>query len=162
MPIPDLNEHGLLPVGIHDCTFAEVEQKFGQNRWIPDEQSSSRREVLCPNRRNLCDRLAGYLADLRRASLVVDVLVDGSFVTQKPDPNDIDLIVALPAEHDFSRALAPLEYNVLSKRRVRENGYPFDVFVVASGDPTYQRALALFQQVRGQPDLTKGLLRVRP
>ena len=103
MPIPNLNEHGLLPVGIHDCTFQELEEQFGQDRWVKAPESSSVREVLRQQRGRLCARLADYLAEVRRVGLEVEVLVDGSFVTDKPDPNDVDLIVVLPADHDFTR-----------------------------------------------------------
>jgi hypothetical protein len=160
MPIPNLNEEGLLPVGIHDCTFPELEAAFGPNQWVQDPQSESRHQVLCPQRSSLCARLQAY--ELRRAGIDAEVLVDGSFVTAKPDPNDIDLIVVLPADHDFSHSLSPREYNLLSKRRLRASGYPFDVLVVAQGGTAYETALHLFQQVRGRADLTKGLLRVRP
>jgi hypothetical protein len=162
MPIPKLNEEGLLPVGIHHCTFSELEAAFGRNQWVQDPQTESRREVLCPQRSSLCARLLAYLEELRRAGIDAEVLVDGSFVTAKPDPNDIDLIVVLPADHDFSRGLSPQEYNLLSKRRLRASGYPFDVLVAAQGGTAYETALHLFQQVRGRADLTKGLVRVRP
>lgn len=122
MPIPNRNEAGLLPVGIHDCTFAELEAAFGQNPWVQDPQSESRRELLCPRRSSLCARLQAYLEELRRVGIDAEVLVDGSFVTAKPDPNDIDRIVVLPANHDFSRGLSPQEYNLLSKRRLRASG----------------------------------------
>ena len=107
------------------------------------------------------NRLQAYLEELHRIG-IAEVLVDGSFVTAKPDPNDIDLIVVLPADHDFSRSLSPREYNLLSRRRLRASGYPFDVLVVARGGTAYETALHLFQQVRGRAELTKGLLRVRP
>jgi len=89
-------------------------------------------------------------------------VINGSFVTAKPDPNDIDLIVVLPTGHDFSRDLPSAEYNFLSGRRLRAAGYPFDVLVVAAGGAAHERALELFQQVRDRKDLNKGLLRVRP
>jgi hypothetical protein len=162
MPIPDFNEHGLLPAGIHDCDFQELEVKFGQNRWVQDPHSESRREVLCPQRRELCARLEKYLQALRRVGLPVEILVNGSFVTDKPNPNDIDLIVVLPSAHDLSGTLSPQAYDLLSKRRLRASGYPFDVFVVVSGSTVYETALRLFQQVRDRGDLSKGLLRVRP
>ncbi len=163
MPIPKLNADGLLPVGIHDCTFAELEADFGQDQWMEDLQSGNRREVLCSQRSKICSRLREYLARLGRLSFAVaEVVVNGSFVTAKPDPNDVDLIVVLSAEHDFSRDLPPAEYNLLSKRRLREAGYPFDVLVVAGGGTAHEKALELFQRVRDRNDLNKGLLRVRP
>jgi hypothetical protein len=163
MPIPKLNEHGLLAVGIHDCTFAEIQAEFGQDQWIEDQQSESRREVLCPQRSRLCSRFRDYLTRLGGLSFAVEeVVINGSFVTAKPDPNDIDMIVVLPAGHDFSRDLPAAEYNLLSRRRLREAGYPFDVLVVAAGGTAHEKALELFQQVRDRSDLHKGLLRVRP
>src|SRR5205085_823586 len=131
MPIPSLNEHGLLPPGIHDCTLSEIRAVFGQNQWVVDEAAETYREILSPHRRNLSMRLEAYFSELRRVGLPVVVLVDGSFVTGKPDPNDVDLVVVLPADHDFSRSLPPQEYALLSKRQLRAAGYPFDVFVVA-------------------------------
>jgi hypothetical protein len=162
MPIPPLNEHGLLPAGLHDCTLAEILEAFGQNRWVVDEASETHREVLCPRRRQLFARLEIFLNDLRRVGLPVVVLVNGSFVTAKPDPNDVDLVVVLPADHDFVRGLPPQEYDLLSKRRLRGAGYPFDLFVVADGNVAYQKAIQLYQRVRDHEELIKGLLRVKP
>ena len=88
--------------------------------------------------------------------------MDGSFTTGKPEPGDVDLIVVLPADHDFSVDLRPFEYNLVSKKRVQKQGYPFDLFVVAAGSPKYHEALTLFRQVKNRAELTKGLLKVRP
>jgi hypothetical protein len=162
MAIPELNEYGHLPIGIHDCTFLELEARFGQNRWAIDTQENSRREILCPQREQLCGHLKSYLAELRRVGLDVELFVDGSFVTEKPDPNDIDLVVVFPADHDFSRDLPAQEYSLLSKRSLRDKGYLFDLFVVARGDTGFQTAVRLFQRVRGRDDLTKGILRMKP
>jgi len=30
MPIPDYDEHGLLPPGVHSCTLAELKERFGR------------------------------------------------------------------------------------------------------------------------------------
>jgi hypothetical protein len=93
---------------------------------------------------------------------VAEIVVNGSFVTAKPDPNDVDLIVVLSAKHDFSRDLPPIEYNLLSGRRLRAAGYPFDVLIVPEGGTAHEKAVELFQQVRDRDDLIKGLLRIRP
>ena len=61
-----------------------------------------------------------FVREARACGLVVAVLVDGSFVTAKPDPNDIDCVVVVSATHDYAADLRPDEYNVLSKRRVRQ------------------------------------------
>jgi hypothetical protein len=89
MPIPTLNPDGLLPVGIQDCTLDELKTGFGSF------QGNDQRQLLFA-------RLEGFLAEVRAAILVRSILVDGSFVTSKPDPNDIDLILIVASDHDFS------------------------------------------------------------
>jgi hypothetical protein len=154
MAIPALNEHSLLPTDIHDCTLEEMVEPFGQNRWVDNKLRECRSRLFF----RLCD----YLNEFRRTGLPGWLLIDGSFVTGKPKPGDIDLVVVLPASHDFSQELRPIEYNVLSKRRVRQNGYPFDLFVVAEGSTQYQEVVRFFHQVKDRPELTKGFLRVKP
>jgi hypothetical protein len=154
MAIPDLNEHGLLPCAIHDCTLEEMAERFGQNRWVDNKMRE------CRSRR--FTHLRHYFTEFRRVGLPGSLLVDGSFVTDKAEPADIDLAVVLPPNHDFTQEVRPVEYNVLSKRRVRQSGYPFDLFVVAEGSFAYQEVVDLFHKVKDRPELTKGFLRVRP
>src|SRR6266545_4725586 len=105
MAIPRFNEHGLLPEGIHDCTLAEIEARFG------GFQTSDRRPQLW-------GRFKEFLREVKACGMVVVILVNGSFVTAKPDPNDIDLILLVPAAHDFAQDLSPANDNVLSAQRV--------------------------------------------
>jgi hypothetical protein len=77
----------------------------------------------------------------------VAVLVDGSFVTATPAPNDIDLIVLAYPGHDFAAELGPVEYNVLSKRAVRKR-YAFDVLVAADGSELAEQYREFFARVR--------------
>jgi len=103
--IPPFNESGCLPEGIYDCTIDEAAERFG------GFQGSSQRP-------HLWDRFIEFMREADTCKLVHAVLVDGSFVTTKADPNDIDLVLVVPANHDFSADFQPSEYNVLSKRRV--------------------------------------------
>lgn len=84
------------------------------------------------------------------------IIIDGSFISSKPDPNDIDLIVALEKGHDFEMELRPMDYNVLSRKRVRRR-YGFDVFVEAENSERYLERVEFFQQVKDSDDSTKGL-----
>src|SRR4051794_40774616 len=99
--IPAL-EDGVLPEGVHDCTFAELTEAFGQF------QGSDRRLTLTA-------RLKAYLDEARRSGLVVAVIVDGSYVTAKEAPEDIDLIIVYRSDVDWE-SLRPFEYNAVSKR----------------------------------------------
>src|SRR5688572_2796829 len=101
--IPPL-EDGALPDGVHDCTVAEVEAAFG-------------RFQKSDHRIKLTERLKAYLADAARSGIVVAVLIDGSYVTAKDEPEDIDLIVVRRADVDTTQ-LRPFEYNAVSKAAI--------------------------------------------
>jgi hypothetical protein len=72
--LPDFDETGNLPPGIHVATWAEFSTRFGGN----------------PQRQHLLDGLERGLAILRAAGCR-RVYVDGSFVTSKAMPSDYDL-----------------------------------------------------------------------
>jgi hypothetical protein len=146
MPIPPFDEHGFLPAGIHDCTVEEIQARLAAF------QGSDRRPQLWT-------RFKKFLSEATASGLVRAVLLDGSFVTAKPDPNDIDLIVVVPPGHDFSSDLKPPEYNVLSKRRVQRR-HGFDLLVACADSDEYRRYVRFFQQIRFEPGRSKGILRV--
>jgi hypothetical protein len=146
MPIPDFDSNGCLPHGIHDCVLSEIEERFGTFR-------------TTDARRRLFDRLKSFVKELEGTGLVSFIIIDGSYVTQKHDPNDIDLILVLHSNHDFSAQLRPFEYNALSRRQVRRN-YGFDILLAQEGRPELDEFVRFFAQVRGVPELSKGLLRV--
>jgi hypothetical protein len=147
MPIPSLNDAGLLPPGVYDCTLDELRQRFGVF------QTTDRRPKLF-------DKLQQLVQEAWATGLVTEIVVDGSFVTAKPDPNDIDLILVLNKGHDFSAELRPFEYNVLSTRQARKI-YGFDLLIAMHESSVYTEYLAFFAQVRGETSLRKGLLRLR-
>ena len=67
--------------------------------------------------------------EIRRTKVARSLLINGSFVTADPQPNDIDLILVLPADWDFASDLTPGVYNLISKKRVRKR-FGFDIFIV--------------------------------
>ena len=97
------------------------------------------------------------LSPIHAAELVRSILVDGSFVTSNPDPNDIDLVVVVSSAHDFVADLLPSQYNVLSKFRVRKQ-FGFDMVAVREDTTEFDEAAAFFQQVRNRPHLRKGIV----
>ena len=106
-------------------------------------------------------KLEQYIEELRSTGMAAGLVVDGSFVTDKVEPNDIDLVLILPANHDFAAELRPFEYNVLSRRRVHKR-YAFDVLVAREKSPELVEYVAFFQQIRGETDRRKGILKVQP
>ena len=141
-----LNEKGVLPQGIHDCSIEEVAARFG------GFQQSDRRPQLWA-------QVMEFLDEVRESRLAVSVLINGSFATGNPSPNDIDLILVVPSSHDFARDLSPAQYNVLSAQRVKRR-HRLDLLVAMEDSDQYWRSLRLFQQVRLAPGQTKGKLRV--
>ena len=79
MPIPELNQNGLLPCGVHDCTLVEIADFFGINA----------------HRRRLCRNFVTCLEREIRPVFVYPILVDGSFVTDKDEPEDVDVVLDL-------------------------------------------------------------------
>ena len=79
MPIPNLDKHGLLPPGVHDCTLEEIGRIFGGNVY--------RKELF------------QYFLDCLRVEIrpVFDdpIYINGSFVTYKEIPYDIDVVLDL-------------------------------------------------------------------
>jgi hypothetical protein len=145
MPIPDLDDRGVLPPGLHSCSLDEIGERFGSFRGSD-------------HRARLHDALVRYAAEARSTRVVRALVVDGSFVTSKPEPGDIDLVVVLGGMMPTG-SLPPFVYNALSRRRIKAM-FPFDVVVVPDADEEYRVAVEFFAQIKHQPGAVKGLLRV--
>jgi hypothetical protein len=147
MAIPLLTAAGFLPPGSHDATLAEVEAIFGRF------QETERRITLFR-------KLSEYIAELRSLGHAREVLLDGSFVTAKASPGDIDLIVVYPEHFNFGANLTPAEYNTIDRRRVRRM-YGFDVAPVTAGSADLNIWKDYFSRDLRVGTVEKGLLRVR-
>jgi hypothetical protein len=148
MPIPEMEESGYLPEGVHEATLEEVRERFGRF------QRTDRRPALFA-------KLSLFVAETRASGLVEAVIVDGSFVTAKDEPSDIDLILVLRPDHDYDADPKPFEYNILSRRRVRRR-FRFDVVSARQGSEEYERSVNFFQGVKGRSGLRKGVVKVLP
>jgi predicted nucleotidyltransferase len=144
--IPAFDDYGCLPEGIYDCTMVEAAQRFGVF------QTSDRRPQLW-------DKFIEFMREAKSCGLIDAVLLNGSFVTGENEPNDIDLVVVVSSDHDFSAEFQPGEYNVLSKRQVHRR-FGFDLLVARSESEEYRRYLEFFQQVRLEPGRKKGIVRI--
>jgi hypothetical protein len=82
MPIPALTTEGWLPTGVHVCTVAEIEAAFGMGG------GSGRRM-------RLFNALREHLTNPIVRRYVEHVLVNGSFVSQKADPGDVDMVLGV-------------------------------------------------------------------
>lgn len=135
--LPTMNEHGLLPPGVHGYSLQVIERVFAP--------------LSSLQRRKLFRKLKDYLRDLWADIPEAEVIVDGSFVMPRVDgdlgPSDIDLIVIMPANWSTDAELQPSLYNLLSKKRVRRK-YHIDAFAVAAGSDLETYWTDFFMQVR--------------
>ncbi len=80
LALPAFNEEGDLPPGVHRATLAQVLERFGRG--------SAQRQAVADRLKRICHLVTstGQLARL---------VVFGSFVTSKSEPNDVDIIIIM-------------------------------------------------------------------
>ena len=142
-----LTAQGILPPGFHEASLEDIRAVFGQF------QETDRRP-------RLFERLEQLVAQLRPLGFIRHVIVNGSFVTSEPGPEDIDLILAINPEILDKPDWTPAEYNALSSRRLRRQ-YKFDVFVAPVNSNAYSQYISLFSRIKGNPGGQKGLVRLQ-
>ena len=77
--IPPFDDHGYLPSGIHPATLAEIAVRFGRESEIRQAEVDS----------------LTWLIDLARRAGVKRLVIDGSFTTDKLEPNDVDCVLLI-------------------------------------------------------------------
>jgi hypothetical protein len=87
--IPPFDDQGYLPPGIHGATLDEIEERFGQESELRRAQMESVR----------------WLVDLARRAGILRIIVNGSFVADVYEPNDVDC--ALLIAHDIRKTRLP-------------------------------------------------------
>ena len=90
--LPELNADGELPPGVHSANWEELQFRFGG--------LSPRRVWLFGRLRALLE-LAATNGKLRR------VFIWGSFVTAKPAPRDLDILLIMDEEFEVDGLAAP-------------------------------------------------------
>ena len=139
--IPAPNAIGELPPGMHTATLEEVEAVF----------------VTTPRRRRLFEGLQRVVQNLYAAG-VRRVFIDGSFVTTKADPNDIDGCWEWTEEVHLD-LLDPVLLDFAQARRAMRDKYGVDFFlatwVEAGSGLTF---LDFFQ--RNRTDDPKGIVQL--
>lgn len=87
MALPEFNEHGELPSGVHKATIDEVTTRFGKG-------SGQRLKVT--------DHLKHIYQIARATGKLEQLIIFGSYVTAKPEPNDIDVVLIFSDDFDVS------------------------------------------------------------
>jgi len=76
----DFNSRGVLEAGFHPCTLADLEFSFVNK--FPESQT----------RKDIFMGYIGFISKLKQFGISCEQWIDGSFVTSKIDPNDIDFV----------------------------------------------------------------------
>lgn len=84
MSFPNFNAEGDLPVGVYRASLQEVTQHFGAST---------------TKRLQVARRLERIYNIASAAGKIAHFIIFGSFVTDKPDPNDVDIFIIM--ENDF-------------------------------------------------------------
>ena len=78
--IPRFDESGFLPTGVHPATLDEIEGRFARESELRRVQMESVR----------------WMVELAKRAGVLRVVLNGSFVTDIMEPNDVDCVLLIP------------------------------------------------------------------
>jgi hypothetical protein len=136
MAIPAWNEYGILPEGVHDCQIEEMGERLG----------------FSPHRLHLVAGLNNALGWMAGLPPIQSLIVDGSFVTDKDAPRDIDVVAIisnLSEQHQREWISAWMPEKDRLKRELAIDLYPT---VHGQGNDFS----AFFQYLRPQEALDRG------
>ncbi|MDH5415200.1 MAG: hypothetical protein OEW87_13775 [Flavobacteriaceae bacterium] len=139
MTIPSLNENGELDEGEYEATLDEIAVVYGL--------SSDRRKVLMQGLREAAE-------NLEKAG-VKKIWVNGSFITDKDEPNDIDGCWEYNDLMDLS-AIDPVFLSKNSRAEVKEK-YGLGFFIAQRIEGRSKKPFPKFFQVNRDGD-AKGIL----
>jgi hypothetical protein len=128
--IPPFNSDGNLPPGVHWATWQDFATRFGTTR----------------HRKQLLKGLKSALDSLSKAGCQV-VYIDGSFVTEKENPNDFDGCWDLTGVDPY--LLDPILLNFENKRAAQKAKYWGELFLAQDlADDARRTYLDFFQTDR--------------
>lgn len=139
--IPDFRDDGYLPDGVHFATESEVTFRFG---------------ISTVQRRRLTLRLRRWL-ELARLVDAKRFFVDGSFVTAKSDPEDVDAVVWIPADFGSRVDRGDLEAVELDSMLVTRR--PEELFA-AEDRRDWEEWIEFFGRTRESDGRRKGIVEI--
>lgn len=146
MPLPALNEHGELPVGVHQATLDEVLSRFGHGT---------------PQRQLVTAQFIRIYELARATGKLLRFVIFGSYVTAKPVPNDVDILLVM--RDDFEVAECDTQTQILFDHLSAQQTFGASVFSVRPSTvllATVDEFVAYWQIKRDQSK--RGIIEVRP
>jgi hypothetical protein len=87
MALPGFDPSGDMPPGLYRATMGEVQSRFG---------------VGGQKRRNAFATLKAIYDSVKKTGQLQRFIIFGSFVTAKPEPNDVDVFLVMSAEFEIT------------------------------------------------------------
>ncbi len=116
MALPVFNETGDLPPGVHDASLDEVVERFGSTQGL----------------RHLCTQRLQHVYSLaQRTAYLQRFIIFGSYITAKPEPNDVDVILVM--DDGFRLEACIPEARALFDHAVAQARYGVSVFWIRPG-----------------------------
>jgi hypothetical protein len=144
--IPQLDRDGYLPEGIHEAKLEEIERRFAIF-------TTSDRRI------QLFARLKELVGEAERSGIVARIVLGGSFVSGKAEPEDVDCILILKAGTADQPELPPAQYALVSLKRVRKR-FKADIFSLEEGSAKLNQVLDVFQRRKENPHQRRGIVEV--
>ena len=111
MPLPNLNHAGELPIGIHQATINEVIAQFGSG--------TLQREIVTA-------RLQRIYQIAKGTGNLQQLIIFGSYITAKPEPNDVDVVIIF--SDDFDLTVCSEDVKWLLNHQKAENEFGASIF----------------------------------
>src|SRR5689334_5187962 len=109
--IPEFNEQGFLNKGIYKSTIEEIKIRFGSSN---------------PKRKKLFKGLQDALNNLKNSG-IYRVYIDGSFISSKVNPNDIDGCWEINSDLN-KKVLDPVFLDFSNERKLMKQKYNVESF----------------------------------
>jgi len=113
VPLPEFNELGDLPLGIHSATIEEVIARFG---------------LGTPERAEIAQRLLRIHNLAVQTGFLSSVLIFGSFITNELTPHDVDVILIMKNEFRIEDQIG--EQALVFDHSLMENTFGASIFWV--------------------------------
>lgn len=119
MPLPEFRDDGWLPTGHHRAEWNEIAVRFGGK---PGS-----------HRADLTAKLLELYQALQAASVSGTILLDGSYISEKIEPGDFDILVIGPADLQARKDAEPNLASLLDAGAAEAQGY--SLFFVTEASP---------------------------
>ena len=116
--------------GFHDVPFGNLRETLTAFLVKPFDDSRRRESQL--------ERLLALLVEVGKVRIFTEAWIDGSFVTDKEEPNDVDIVLW----YDTVPSISPRElriYRELHDGNLMMSRYRCDVYLATNGNDKLQR-----------------------